>query len=149
MYHVYLAGPVTNCTYKGCTDWRDYVSKKLNSMDTICLSPMRAKKFLFKHTKMSKSGYDFHPLTTKKGVLARDKNDCLRADVLFVNFLDAVEISIGTCIEIAWTHLKHTPVVCIMKNDNIHMNHAMLDEMIDFIVEDLDSAIEITKTILK
>jgi hypothetical protein len=43
---VYLAGPITGCSYDGCTEWRDAVIAKLAEKRIKGLYPMRAMAFL-------------------------------------------------------------------------------------------------------
>ncbi len=43
---VYLAGPISGCSYEGCTDWREQVIRDLAQAGIKGLSPMRAKEYL-------------------------------------------------------------------------------------------------------
>ena len=143
---VYLAGPISGCDYLEATDWRDYVEDALNSSEVKCLNPMRNKEMLEEETSMSPLGYD-HPLTTQRGVMTRDHNDCIHADLVFVNLLGPKRVSIGTVMELAWAWEKRIPIVCLMEKDNCHQ-HIMLRETMDYPLEDVDSGIEIAKAIL-
>ncbi len=143
---VYLAGPISGCDYLECTDWRGYVAEALNSPEVQCLSPMRNKEMLAEEAAMNPLGYD-HPLTTPRGVMTRDHNDCTRADLLFVNFLGTTHVSIGTAMELAWAFDRRIPVVCVIEPDNCH-HHAMLSETLDYQLEDLEAGITIAEAIL-
>jgi nucleoside 2-deoxyribosyltransferase len=107
---------------------------------------MRNKEWLAEEASMSPLGYD-HPLTSQRGVMTRDHNDCTRADLLFVNLLGTQKVSIGTSMEMAWAWEKRIPIVCLMEKDNCHQ-HIMLREAIDYQLEDIDSGIDIVKAIL-
>lgn len=43
---VYLAGPISGCSYEGATDWRDHATAVLARDGIKGLSPMRAKEYL-------------------------------------------------------------------------------------------------------
>ncbi len=147
MYHVYLAGPMTSLSYKESIGWREHVAKALDSDTLKTLSPLRCKKFLEYEGTLHALGYAGNVMTTPRGVIARDRFDCIRCDVLFVNLLEAKQISIGTTMELAWANLKQIPIVCVMETNNIH-THAMLSETIDFRVDTVDEGIEVVKAIL-
>lgn len=143
---VYLAGPISGCDYLECTDWRYYVADALDSPEVQCLSPMRNKEMLAEEAKMSPLGYD-HPLTTQRGVMTRDHNDCIRSNLLFVNLLGTTRVSIGTAMELAWAWEYRIPTVCLMEKDNCHQ-HIMLRESMDYQLDDVDMGIEIAKAVL-
>ena len=150
MRSVYLAGPITNLTYAGSTEWRDYVSNKLEGIE--CYSPLRFECYLDTEEKI-RDNYDNVvetplPLSTSKGIMSRDYFDCMRADIIFVNLLGLERVSIGTCMEIAWGYTTHKPIIAVMEPENNMMDHAMWREAIGFRVETLDQGIDIIKAIL-
>lgn len=112
-YTVYLAGPITGCTYAGCVDWRRDFSASMPEC-VECLSPMRGKGYL-KDELAVQDSYPDTTMSTDKAITARDYFDCCRADVIVANFLGATRASIGTAMEVAWGFSKHTPIVCIME----------------------------------
>lgn len=144
MKTVYLAGPITGCSYEECTRWREEFVKTVGPT-VKCLDPMRDKDFL-KGTDILGSCYDL-PLATARGIFTRDYNDCATCDLLIVNFLDAKIASIGTCFEIAWCYQNKKPIVLIMKEDNIH-NHAFITEAAGFIVKTPEEAAVLARSIL-
>jgi len=144
-YLVYLAGPISGINYEEGTGWREYVIENL--YDSIQgLSPLRDKEYL-KNMGVLEGSYEKWPLSTQKGIYARDKFDCERADVVLVNFLGAKTVSIGTCMEIAWSSGKGIPVVLIMEHGNVH-EHPMILEASPFVVQDIDSAIDLIHALL-
>ena len=148
IHQVYLAGPITGVTYDGCTEWRDYVKNKLpDHIET--LSPMRGKQRLAEKAsgKPILDCYEEDKLTSSKGINCRDYFDCKRADVIFVNFLGATRISVGTVMEIAWARAFEKPVICVMEKDNIHQ-HSMLNFACGFIVESIDEGIDILESVI-
>lgn len=145
-YTVYLAGPITGCTYAGCVDWRrDFADSMPECVE--CLSPMRGKGYL-KDELAIQDSYPDTSMSTDKAITARDYFDCCRADVILANFLGATRASIGTAMEVAWGFSKHTPIVCVMeKTGNIH-DHGMIREAIDFRVDSIEEAKRVVQAIL-
>jgi len=145
---VYLAGPITNLSWASSTSWRDYVCEQFPE-EIGGLSPLRTKQYLQTSDAIKDSYEDGEwVLSTQRGLYARDRFDCTRADVVLVNLLGATTVSIGTTMEIAWAAGHNIPVVLIMeKRGNIH-EHAMIREACPFRVDDLDDGIRVVKAIL-
>lgn len=153
---VYLAGPITGLNYEGCTDWRQKAIDYFNEQNIAGLSPMRAKEYLKKH-KTIQDSYENGVqavLSGQRGIFARDRFDCFRADLVIVNMLGAKRVSIGTVMEIAWANSQNIPIVLIMeKGDpqtdtyNIH-EHSMLREACPFRVSTLEEGLDLTRIIL-
>jgi len=108
-YHIYLAGPITGCTYEECVNWREDFLKMMPK-SIKCLSPMRGE--------VQKD--------TDASIMARDFFDCMRSDVIVFNFLGATRVSIGTVMEAAWGFMKQVLMVfSIEPKGNLH-EHGML-----------------------
>lgn len=152
MSKVYLAGPITGCSYEGCTDWRNVVRQKLAGYGIDGVSPMRAKDYL-KQEKQITGSYEDKVMSCARGITTRDRFDCMRCDVLLVNFLGAKKVSIGTVMEIAWADSQRIPIICVIEDavvsddDNVH-DHPMIRECIGFRVATLDEAVECAIKIL-
>jgi nucleoside 2-deoxyribosyltransferase len=149
---VYLAGPITGCSFNGCTDWRNSVIEQLAIYNIRGLSPMRAKGYLSQEKKITGS-YEDKVMSCARGIITRDRFDTMRCDVLLVNFLGAQKVSIGTVMEIAWADAHRTPIICAIENpvtseaDNIH-DHPMIREAVGFRVSSLQDAVECAIKIL-
>ncbi len=147
MNTVYLAGPITGLSYNGTTEWRQQAMDALSVMGIQGLSPMRHKDYLLNVTTIEDS-YESSVMSSQRGIYARDKFDCHRADLVLVNLLGAKKVSIGTVMEIAWAAANDVPVVLVMEAEgNIH-EHAMLREACPFRVTTLDAALQVTVAIL-
>jgi nucleoside 2-deoxyribosyltransferase len=149
---VYLAGPIAGLNYDGATWWREYAASYLEDFDIKALSPMRAKQYLRDvETFSGNCGAEssMGPLSGARAVVARDRFDVERCNVLLVNLLGAERVSIGTMFEIAWAHQRHTPVVLVMEADgsNIH-EHAFVTEAAGFRVATLDEGIAVVRAIV-
>jgi nucleoside 2-deoxyribosyltransferase len=143
---VYLAGPITGCTYAECVDWRREFAASMPA-GVECLSPMRFKKHLDTGFHIA-DNYPQDVLCSQRGIMGRDYFDCNRADVIVANFLGATRASLGTAMELAWGFSKHTPIVCIMEpTGNIH-DHAMIREAINFRVGSIGEAKGVVRAIL-
>lgn len=153
MIRCYLAGAITGLSYNGCTDWRQEAIAYLEKYGVQGLSPLRGKEYLKDETSIS-DNYDNHEkklyatMSGQRGIYARDKFDCERADLVLVNLLGAQRVSIGTVMEIAWAAGAKKPIVLVMEAEgNIH-EHSMLREACAFRVETLAEALHVTTAIL-
>lgn len=143
-YHVYLAGPISGCTYEECVGWREDFLRSMPS-SIKCLSPMRGKTSRGSTCRESTDSGSVQPdksdriLRTDAAIMARDFFDCTRADVIVFNFLNTTRVSVGTCMEVAWGYAKHTPMVFIMKKGDFH-DHPMIRACGGFWCETLEEA---------
>lgn len=142
---VYLAGPISGESFDVAETWRAQVRHQL-SPDIDCFSPLRAKHYLKSEEKLGDS-YESYPLSSRRGIFARDHFDSKRCSLLFVNMLGAQRVSIGTVMEIAWAHAYDKPIVLVMEAGNIH-EHAMLNEACPFRTDSLEEGIWLTRAIL-
>jgi hypothetical protein len=136
---LFLAGPLTGISYGDALDWRTYVESKLPS-DVIAFSALRGKEYVAKEAVLEDS-YPEHLLSTPQGTITRDRYDISRCDALFVNFLKAERVSIGTVMEMAWADARRIPIILAMVKGNIH-DHAFVRQVAAFITGDLDEAIQ-------
>jgi hypothetical protein len=136
---LFLAGPLTGISYKDALDWRKYVESKLPA-DIIAFSALRGKGYVT-NERVLKDVYPEHLLSTPQGTVTRDRYDVSRCDALFVNFLKADRISIGTIMEMGWADARRVPIILAMEEGNIH-DHAFIRQVAAFIADDLDEAIQ-------
>jgi hypothetical protein len=154
LFSVYLGGPIAGLSYFEATVWRDYVLRAFDGIcpDIRCFSPMRHKPFLQTEPVIdgdaaSRVGYS-HPLASDKGIVARDRMDCTRADLILFNLVEQPDrLFAGTCIEIGWGDAARIPMVAALTPGSV-WDHPMVRQMIPFIVPSLDEAIELIPTIL-
>lgn len=146
----YLAGPITGLTYGECTDWREHAVNVLEAEGIEALSPMRGKHFILKRIGGEErlgQTYEDSPMSTQKGIVARDRFDVMRSDVVIFNFLGATERSIGSCVELGWCDaFRKVAIVVIEKNGNCH-DHAFVREIAGYRVDSLDEALELVALI--
>lgn len=141
---VYLAGPITGYSFTEATDWRERAISELElrSGGTIVgVSPLRKKSYL-KHENNLGHSYEDWPLSSQRGIFARDRYDCKRADAILVYLADSQKVSIGTVMEIAWGVDNNIPIVLVMEKGNTH-DHPMIREACPFIVDTLEYGIDV------
>lgn len=136
---VYMVGGIQGMTYDECVSWRVNVSKVLMEYGIECLSPMRGKAYL-QREKSIKDSYEQHRMSTKSAIFARDKWDCLRADIILCNLLKAKAVSIGSMFELAWAQDHEKYIIVVMENVNPHV-HAFVQESASLVVPTLDEAV--------
>jgi len=148
MLIVYLSGPIKCLNYKEAVEWRDWVAKELNDYDIITISPMRGKGYLNNEICLSES-YEKTLMSNNKAIVTRDKFDTIRSDILLLNLLGAKKVSIGSMIELGWASANDIPVITVadMENDNIH-NHGFIKELSGWVVNDLETAIQVIKNLI-
>lgn len=143
---IYLTGPIGYCSYDEAVTWRDQFTTSLAGYDVKCLSPMRGKEYLAGETSIDSIEYNT-PMSCSKGVYTRDRWDSLRCDLMIANLRDAKRLSIGTMVEWAWADSQGTPIIMVMKEDNIH-NHILVEGGPGFRVDTLGEAAELAIVIL-
>lgn len=150
MKTVYLAGPITGLSYDAATDWRFDAFNKLSKHGITGLSPMRGKSYLANLKSISGTGEEYKDLgvlSTQKSVVARDRMDTTKSDLVLMNLLGAERVSIGTMIEAGWADCARVPIVLVIEPANIH-HHMMLREVAGFVVGSLDEALATIISIL-
>lgn len=152
MKSLYMAGPIRGCSYDGATQWRDDVRAALSHYGISAMSPMRSKNYLKNEVDVDGGKlvdtYAQYPLSTMRAIVTRDRNDCMKCDMVLMNLLGATTVSIGSILEIAWADAARVPVVLVMeKSGNLH-EHGMIREMCGFQVETLEEAIGVVKAVL-
>lgn len=145
---VYLAGPISGLSFNQATDWRTLIKNSVPSWIKT-LSPLRGKDYLSKENSIA-DAYPKNFMSTAKAITTRDFNDVKRSGVVLVNFLGTTtKISIGTVMEIAWAKVFNIPVICVIDNSGLNVHeHAMINECVNFKVNNIDDAIDILVKVL-
>jgi len=114
--------------------------------------PMRHKYIGFGNGEIS---HNFHtyahlgPLFTSKGIMTRDHNDVMTSDIVLIDLTGCKEVSKGSLMELAWAYAYRIPTIVVMEpSGNIHDNHPMISEAIDYRVQSLEEAAEIVTSIV-
>lgn len=147
---VYLSGPIAGLSYNGATSWRSMVRGMLANHNIQALDPMRGKEYLWgKQVLEACDGDESHLMSTPRAITTRDRWDCMRADVVLVNLLQADQLSrlsLGTIMEVAWADAQRIPIVCVRKDDTY--NHPMFNDVIGFECRDLPDAVDLIREML-
>lgn len=146
---LYLAGPISGCTFGECTDWRkQFASLIPRGID--CLSPMRSKEPLAEGALIIDKVYGYSVFGQDHAIMQRDYQDCTTADVVVANFLGATRVSLGTVMECAWCYGNHIPLIAVMEADgtNPHDNHCMMRAAIGFQIATLEEAVQVARSVL-
>lgn len=145
---VYLAGPIAGTTYDGATGWRDDAKAAL-APEIVAFSPMRGKDALKFEGRLGawypERGNDV--LTAPRSIMTRDHNDVMTADLVIAYLIGAERVSIGTVEEIAWSFAYRKPLVLVEREGGEHW-HPMITEAAGWIVETLDDAIYVARSVL-
>lgn len=171
---IYLAGAITGLSYEDARyGWRSVFARAIDDAleaggqsrgEVGILSPMRGKDHIAGYSDNDNpitghiaSEYVEHAMSTGKGIVARDRWDTKRCDVVVANLLDTAPgaVSIGTCIEFGWRD-GNGPLVMIAPDrvggpaGKTHPHdHLMLYEIADYIVHTVEEAAELTLKLLR
>lgn len=140
---VYLAGPISGLPYHGAQGWREYAEAWLSEHGITPLNPLRHKNYL-KHETRIKDFYE-HTLSTSSAIVARDRFDVSRCDMMLVNFSGAERVSIGTCVEYGWANAYEKPICTVI--DSLH-EHVFINELSGWVVGSLDEGLDVVKHVL-
>lgn len=159
---VYLSGPIMGLTYAEARNgWRMDFAAQMKPGVTV-LSPMRHEGHLAEMTgPLTEGSYPEHPFSTGKMLVAKDKLDIERCEVMVVNLLGAKKVSIGTVMEIGMAFQLGKTIVLVMEDkgtfdpgvygasfgDNIH-EHPFVTEPAAVRVNNLDAAVAIVNSLL-
>jgi len=150
MNKVYLAGPITGLSYEECTVWRDKVTLDLYHHEVVCLSPMRGKRYLDKEVNipdvprvdLPKAGKG---MATQSAIVARDRDDTINADMVFVNVLGAKQVSPGTMVEMGWADAMRVPVLLCMEEEGNPHDRAMVRGVTSFRAYTVEEGVQMVK----
>lgn len=144
---IYLAGPIAGLLYEDSNRWRDEFVELCHFTDWEIASPLRYKQFLKSEGELGQS-YDYHPLTTSKGLTTRDRYDVMTCDIVVANMIFEKTISIGTMIEVGWADAWRKPIVMICEHEGVYDSHAMLNHLVGYYVRTVHEAFEVANAIL-
>lgn len=154
MKSIYLAGPIAGKDWAGATEWRQVFAKRFGHRYR-CLNPMRGKdyleEFVNKQGVFAESGVVYEDLgkvmSTNHSIIKRDQWDVQSSDMVFVNFIGAQKVSMGTVMEIAWGQQLGKYVLVAMEKDNVHQ-HGMIIEAASLIVPTLEEALDLVPVLM-
>lgn len=119
--YIYLAGPISGCTYGEANDWRDEVSRDLRDVAAHIrgVSPLRCEPL---HGERYKPEYADARFGTPSAIAAKNKEDVRRCDAVLA-YLPADEpASVGTLQEIGWAAGLGKPIVLVTDNGRVRNN---------------------------
>lgn len=131
---VYLAGPIDGHTYKGATDWRDWVTEQLAPY-VIGVSPMRGE------TPDSPLSWKEMTEGQIRAAIIRDRWDVQTCDAMLLNTLPVRTHLTGSLVEVGWADAWQKPWVLVATEP-----HPLLARMALATVGTLEDAVEIIHT---
>jgi len=148
MKRIYLCGPISGTDYETCAmGWRKDVHDVLVQDGHEVYSPMRGKSFLANAGELHNQAYDL-PIGTAQGIIGRDRNDTITANLLFCNLLGAPRVSIGSMVELGWADIQRIPIiVCMEPVGNCH-DHLFVKGLATYLVHDVPSGIALARMLL-
>ena len=147
MLKIYCVHPISGLDATSVFNYYDRIQKTLESYGYIVFSPMYAKNELRTEIKFRESDYR-NPTCTNHAIFRRDSFMVNQSDVVFANFLSAKNVSVGSCMELAWASWLHKHTIVIMEKENPH-RHAFILEAADIVFETEEEALIYLKTLAK
>lgn len=138
MMNIYLAHPVSGLSYEDVANYYVGMSMLLKQAGYTILSPMTAKECLRTEKKLRAHGYD-NPISTNHAIIERDRWMVCKADIVYVNLMNATDVSIGCMMELAWAHDRGKHTVVSVPEDNVH-RHAFVLEAADIVFDNHEDA---------
>lgn len=144
---VYTAGHIRGLHYDMATGWLDELRDGVAD-NVEFISPMRTKEFL--KGQVISGTYEDDLMANKRAVIARDKWDVRRCDVVLANLdLAPDKVSIGTICEITLAYELRKPVIIIMSDpENNVNNHPFVTHEASWIVKSIDDAIYVLNALV-
>lgn len=158
MPKVYLAGPITGLSYEEARHgWRPefagYLDRSIQP-----LSPMRQEGHLAEVKNIAAHGYEHNPLSSSRGIVAKDLLDIERCDLVVFNFLGSTKVSVGSVWEMGYAKKCGKPIILIIEpkpskdviiiGPNPH-DHLFVTETADFTCHGVQEAADITNALLR
>lgn len=159
---VYLCGPITGLSYNQARyGWRKTIYDLL-SPDIEVFSPLRQEGHLSEVQRISHKDYPENPITTGRGIVAKDLLDVRQSDLIIAN-LKAIQIdpsipeeeveriqaaSVGSIAEISWSYILNKPVLLIIEaTGNVH-DKLFLTEQVSWRTDNVEQAAEMARALL-
>jgi nucleoside 2-deoxyribosyltransferase len=139
LMRVYLARPITGCTYEEVVAYYVETIALLRGFGFEVLFPMCGKNYLRSETVFKSEGY-VQPLSTNRAIVGRDRWMVKQSDIVLANLSGSRQVSIGTVCELAWAFDAGKHVLVVMELGNVH-EHAFVLEFADAIFETVDEAL--------
>jgi nucleoside 2-deoxyribosyltransferase len=137
---VYTIGAISGLSYEECIKQFNKRIEKLKEIGFSVLYPMLGKEHLRNELKLKAEGYENKPISTNHAIVKADFWRVDKADILYVDFSNAVErVSIGSISEISRGYAKDKLIITVMQKENIH-RHAFILEMSSIVFETTDEA---------
>ena len=142
---VFLCGPISGDP--NAAVWRQKATESLRP-EIAVLDPTRLRTSTIRWSSATAVPDPYARSRHGKGVLQRNQFDLSRTDLVLANFLGAREVSIGSVGELFWAHAMQKPVVVVRETSGNPHDHDILNEIAGWILEDLDQALQLVRTIV-
>lgn len=148
MRYVYLAGPIKGCTHDEAVEWRDWVKVRLLP-GIVGVSPMRHKDFL-KDRGIITGSYEEDPLSSRKGISARDQFDVRKVDMILAYMplvANGGKVSVGTLMELGIAKGIGTPTVVVSDHPDV-VEHPLVHEWCSWVLPTLELGLKVVNGVL-
>lgn len=153
---VYLAGPITGCTWEEANDWRTTVIHNLGHANIKGISPLRCEPLVGSRYAM---GYEDPKFGTSRSIAAKNFFDVQACDMLLAYMpltrredgttagLPQQQHSKGTLCELAWGFALRKPTILVTDDLNL-AQHPVVNACAGWLLDNLEDGIEVCIGIL-
>ena len=146
MKNIYLAGPIAGCDKFEANDWRGYIQNnlppKIRGISPLRCEPLIAEKYQLQ--------YDDKRFGTPAAISGKNWFDTVNCDMVLAYLpkeINDKRPSYGTVIEIGWAIGLRKPIILVTDDDRL-INHPLIERNVNWIVDNLDTALEIIEGLL-
>lgn len=145
---IYLAGPITGLSYgEARHGWRAEFASWIDQSKIDLYSPMRQEGHLAEVQAIEHKAYD-GILSQARAIVAKDRLDVKRADLVIAGFLGAKIVSAGSLIELGWADAWDKTTIMILEPKGNPHDRFFVTEVADFRVATVREAAEVATAIL-
>ncbi|MBI4415290.1 MAG: hypothetical protein HY566_03575 [Candidatus Kerfeldbacteria bacterium] len=148
MFLIYPTGPIAGNEYLDVARWHKRLAEQLGP-DFKLLSQLRGSVAIVGSESFAKNFPPENVVLDGRAMVTRDFNDVLRCDALFVNFLGAQAVSIGSHHEIAWAYAARKPIIVVMEDKGNPNDHPFVRTAASFRTSNFDLAVKVVQSMLR
>lgn len=148
-FYVYLAGPIEKDVHANIKNphsivWRESVLSEFDTHNLVwdVLDPTRGKRIKDElgnwiYSDQPLDSFHYNPFF----IFSRDLEDIDKADIVVVNLIDAVALSIGTCFEFGYAYANEKFVITVCPDKEI-AKHPFVSQASDIILDKEEQIVE-------
>jgi len=124
-FTAYCARPISGREHEDVVDYYRRIGCRLSAAGIRILTPTCGKGYVSNDSKWSKQAAKC--VCTDHAIKERDKWMVQNSNIIFVNLVGAVKVSIGSVMELAWADMLNVHSVVALDEPNVHQHPFVVD----------------------